>query len=66
MPVAEIELYEALKEKVGGKEVLTTKEDIKTTRDEIKNLEVRIMDEIRRLEVKIEKTKSDIIKCIFL
>ena len=80
MQVAEIELYEILKTKLGEKEAKTLveyietkvdkrleeKKDVLATKQDIANLEIATKQEIANLEVKIEKTKSDIIKWMFL
>ena len=80
MQVAEIELYEILKTKLGEKEAKTLveyietkvdkrleeKKDVLATKLDIANLEIATKQEIANLEVKIEKTKSDIIKWMFL
>ena len=76
MQVAEIELYEILKSKIGEKEAKTLveyieakvdkkfdeKKDILATKQDIADLKI----EIANLEIKIEKTKADIIKWMFL
>ncbi len=73
MQVAEIELYEILKEKIGDKEARTLveyietkvekkleeKKDILATKEDLANLKTELM-------VQIEKTRSDIIKWMFL
>jgi hypothetical protein len=73
MHVAEIELYEILKTKVGEKEAKTLveyietkvekkfeeKKDILATKEDLANLRTDLM-------VEIEKTRSDIIKWMFL
>jgi len=102
MQVAEIELYEILKGKLGEKEaktlveyieakvdkrledkkdILATKEDINNlrvatkedinnlslaTKEDINNLRVATKQDIANLEIKMEKTRSDIIKWMFL
>jgi hypothetical protein len=76
MQVAEIELYEILKTKVGEKEAKTLveyieakvekkfeeKKDILATKQDIANLEIKIAN----LEIKLEKTRADIIKWMFI
>lgn len=76
MQVAEIELYEILKEKVGEKEAKTLveyidakiekkleeKKDVLATKQDIANLK----EDILNLEVKLEKTRADLIKWMFL
>lgn len=73
MQVAEIELYEILKTKVGEKEAKTLveyietklekkfeeKKDILATKEDLANLRTDLM-------VEIERTRSDIIKWMFL
>jgi hypothetical protein len=73
MHVAEIELYEILKAKVGEKEAKTLVEYIETkverkfdekkdtlaTKEDLANIKTELM-------VQIEKTRSDIIKWMFL
>lgn len=73
MQVAEIELYELLKEKVGDKEAKTLveyieakvekkfdeKKDMLAGKEDLANLKAELM-------VQIEKTRSDIIKWMFL
>ena len=73
MQIAEIELYEILKSKVGEKEAKTLveyieakvekkfedKKDILATKEDLANLKTELM-------VQIEKTRSDIIKWMFL
>lgn len=73
MQVAEIELYEILKTKLGEKEAKTLveyieakvdkkleeKKDILATKEDLANLKTELM-------IQIEKTRSDIIKWMFL
>lgn len=73
MHVAEIELYEILKEKVGEREAKTLveyietkvekkfeeKKDLLATKEDLANLKTELM-------VQIEKTRSDIIKWMFI
>ena len=69
MQVAEIELYEILKSKIGEKEAKTlvyyieAKVDKKF--DEKKDI-LATKEDINILKVEIEKTRSDIIKWMFL
>jgi len=69
MHVAEIELYEILKSKLGEKEAKTLVEYIETKVD--KELEhkkdiLATKQDMSLLEIKIEKTRADIIKWMFL
>ncbi|HCX90796.1 MAG TPA: hypothetical protein DHT43_09870 [Deltaproteobacteria bacterium] len=76
MQVAEIELYEILKPKIGEKEARTLVEYIETKVD--RKLEERkdvlatkediayLKQDIANLEIKLEKTRADIIKWMFL
>ena len=69
MHVAEIELYEILKGKIGEKEARTLVEYIETK--VVKELEERkdtfaTKQDIARLELKIESSRADIIKWMFL
>jgi len=87
MQVAEIELYEILKPKIGEKEartlveyietkvdrkleerkdVLATKEDIANLRAATKEDIAYLKQDIANLEIKLEKTRADIIKWMFL
>ncbi|MFZ3121926.1 MAG: hypothetical protein WA104_00955 [Thermodesulfovibrionales bacterium] len=80
MHVAEIELYEILKEKIGDKEAKTLveyietkvekkfeeKKDLLATKQDIMNLEIATKQEIANLEIKMEKIRSDIIKWMFI
>ena len=91
MPVTEIEIYEALKEKIGEssaktliefidlrvekeferkKDILATKQDIAelraATKQDIAELRSATKQEISELEVKIEKTKTDLIRWMFI
>ena len=69
MHVAEIELYELLKGKIGEKEAKSVIEyvEAKVDRkfDEKKDV-LASKEDIANLEVKIERVKSDIIKWMFL
>ena len=76
MHVAEIELYEILKEKVGEKEAKTLveyietkvskelegKKDILATKEDINNLKL----EIEKVRTEMHNMKADIIKWMFL
>ena len=76
MQVAEIELYEILKTKLGEKEAKTLveyieakvgkeleeKKDILATKEDINGLKI----EIEKVRTEMEKTRSDIIKWMFL
>lgn len=69
MYVAEIELYEILKSKLGENEAKTLVEYIETKVD--KELEQKkdilaTKQDMSLLEIKIEKTRADIIKGMFL
>ncbi|RJP60520.1 MAG: hypothetical protein C4549_00495 [Deltaproteobacteria bacterium] len=76
MQVAEIELYEILKPKIGEKEARTLVEYIETKVD--RKLEEKkdvlatkqdiayLKQDIANLEIKLEKTRADIIKWMFL
>lgn len=80
MHVAEIELYEILKSKIGKKEAKTLVEYIETkvdknfdekkdflaTKQDISSLEMSTKQEIANLEIKIETTRADLIKWMFL
>ncbi len=69
MQVAEIELYEILKEKVGEKEARTLVEYIEAKVEkkfEEKKDILATKQDIANLEIKIEKIKSDIIKWMFI
>lgn len=69
MHVAEIELYEILKSKLGDKEAKTLVEYIeaKVSKElEEKKDILATKQDIANLEIKLEKTKSDIIKWMFL
>ncbi|MBU1181340.1 MAG: DUF1640 domain-containing protein [Proteobacteria bacterium] len=69
MKVAEIELYEILKSKVGEKEAKTLVEYIEAKVEkkfEDKKDILATKQDIANLEIKIEKTRSDIIKWMFL
>lgn len=94
MQVAEIELYEILKTKLGEKEaktlveyieakvgkelevkkdILATKEDINALKEDINALRAETKEDINGLKIEIEKvrtemekTRSDIIKWMFL
>jgi hypothetical protein len=69
MQVAEIELYEILKSKVGEKEAKTLVEYIEAKVEkkfEDKKDILATKQDIANLEIKIEKTRSDIIKWMFL
>ncbi|MDP2682458.1 MAG: DUF1640 domain-containing protein [Deltaproteobacteria bacterium] len=69
MYVAEIELYEILKTKVGEKEARTLVEYIEAKVEkkfEEKKDTLATKQDIANLEIKIEKTRSDIIKWMFL
>jgi len=74
MPVTEIEIYEALKEKIGESSAKTLlefidlrvekeferKKDILATKQDNEELKTSIKQEITRLEVKIERFKSEL------
>lgn len=69
MQVAEIELYEILKGKLGEKEAKTLVEYIEAKVEkkfEEKKDILATKQDISNLEVKIEKTRSDIIKWMFI
>ncbi|MBI3754107.1 MAG: DUF1640 domain-containing protein [Deltaproteobacteria bacterium] len=69
MHVAEIELYEILKTKIGEKEARTLVEYIEAKVEkkfEEKKDTLATKQDIANLEIRIEKTKSDIIKWMFL
>ncbi len=87
MQVAEIELYEILKTKLGEKEaktlveyieakvgkeleekkdILATKEDINGLKIEIEKVRTGMVVEIEKVRTEMEKTRSDIIKWMFL
>lgn len=69
MQVAEIELYEILKEKIGEKEARTLVEYIEAKVEkkfEEKKDILATKQDIANLEIKIEKIKSDIIKWMFI
>ena len=87
MQVAEIELYEILKTKLGEKEaktlveyieakvgkeleekkdILATKEDINGLKIEIEKVKTGMAVEIEKVRTEMEKTRSDIIKWMFL
>ena len=87
MQVAEIELYEILKTKLGEKEaktlveyieakvgkeleekkdILATKEDINGLKIEIGKVRTEMVVEIGKVRTEMEKTRSDIIKWMFL
>lgn len=69
MRVAEIELYEILKAKLGEKEAKILVEYIEAKvekgLDEKKDL-LATKQDIAHLEIKIEKTRADLIKWMFL
>ena len=69
MHVAEIELYEILKSKLGDKEAKTLVEYIEAKvskeLEEKKDL-LATKQDIANLEIKLEKAKADIIKWMFL
>jgi len=69
MHVAEIELYEILKTKLGEKEAKTLVEYIEAKvekgLDEKKDI-LATKQDIAHLEIKIEKTRADLIKWMFL
>lgn len=76
MQIAEIELYEILKEKVGEKEAKTLveyieakvekkfeeKKDILATKEDIHNLKI----EIEEIRTEMQKIKAEIIKWMFI
>ena len=69
MQVAEIELYEILKPKVGEKEARTLVEYIEAKVErkfEGKKDVLATKQDIANLEIKLEKTRADIIKWMFL
>ncbi len=87
MQVAEIELYEILKTKLGEKEaktlveyieakvgkeleekkdIVATKEDINGLKIEIEKVRTGMVVEIEKVRTEMEKTRSDIIKWMFL
>ncbi len=69
MQVAEIELYEILKSKIGEKEAKTLVEYIEAKVDKKFDEKKDILatkEDINILKVEIEKTRSDIIKWMFL
>ena len=80
MQVAEIELYEILKPKIGEKEARTLveyietrverkfeeKKDVLATKQDITDLKMATKQDIANLEIKLEKTRADIIKWMFL
>lgn len=80
MHVAEIELYEILKTKLGEKEAKTLveyieakvekgldeKKDILATKQDIADLKAATKQDIAQLEIKLEKTRADLIKWMFL
>ncbi|MBI5181628.1 MAG: DUF1640 domain-containing protein [Nitrospirae bacterium] len=87
MQVAEIELYEILKSRLGEKEaktlveyieakvgkeleekkdILATKEDINGLKIEIEKVRTGMVVEIEKVRTEMEKTRSDIIKWMFL
>jgi len=69
MQLAEIELYEILKSKLGEKEAKTLVEYIETKVDKKLDEKKDILatkQDIGSLEIKIEKTRSDIIKWMFI
>ncbi|MDI6713990.1 MAG: DUF1640 domain-containing protein [Thermodesulfovibrio sp.] len=80
MPVTEIEIYEALKEKIGESSAkiliefidlkvekeFERKKDILSTKQDIAELRSATMQEISELEAKIEKTKTDLIRWMFI
>ena len=80
MRVAEIELYEILKPKIGEKEARTLveyietrverkfeeKKDVLATKQDIADLKMATKQDIANLEIKLEKTRADIIKWMFL
>ena len=80
MQVAEIELYEILKPKIGEKEARTLveyietgvdrkleeKKDVLATKQDIADLKMATKQDIANLEIKLEKTRADIIKWMFL
>lgn len=69
MHVAEIELYEILKEKVEEKEAKTLVEYIETKIDrklEEKKDVLATKEDVNNLKLEIEKTRSDIIKWLFI
>jgi hypothetical protein len=80
MQVAEIELYEILKTKVGEKEAKTLveyietnvekkfeeKRDILATKEDLANLKADLMVEIEKVRTEMQRMKADIIKWMFL
>lgn len=67
--ITEIELYEALKEKLGAKEAKSLVEYVETRIEkklEEKKDVLATKQDIANLEVKIEAVKSEIIKWMFL
>jgi hypothetical protein len=80
MQVAELELYEILKNKLGEKEAksiieyveakvekkLEEKKDIFATKEDVNNLRETLKEEINKLRIEIEKTRADLIKWMFL
>jgi len=80
MYAAEIELYEILKPKIGEKEARTLveyietrverkfeeKKDVLATKQDITDLKMATKQDIANLEIKLEKTRADIIKWMFL
>jgi hypothetical protein len=80
MQLAEIELYEILKNKVGEKEAKTLveyietkvekkfedKKDILATKEDLANLKTGLMVEIEKVRTEMQKVKADIIKWMFL
>ncbi len=80
MQVAEIELYEILKSKVGEKEAKTLveyieakvekkfedKKDILATKEDLANFKTDLMVEIEKVRTEMQKMKADIIKWMFL
>jgi len=80
MQVAEIELYEILKEKIGDKEAKTLVEYIEAkvekkfedkkyllvTKEDLANVKTELMVEIEKVRTEMQKMKADIIKWMFL
>jgi actin-related protein len=80
MQVAEIELYEILKSKLGEKEAKSVieyveakvekkfdeKKDILVTKTDLANLKTELMVEIEKVRTDMNKIKADIIKWMFI
>ncbi len=80
MQVAEIELYEILKSKLGEKEARTLveyieakvekkfdeKKDILATKEDLSNIKADLMVEIEKVRTEMQKMKADIIKWMFI